>query len=656
MVLIEKSRSFVEVQWSSFKGIDPIIPLIWPISLYMKEQKKGLSLRYKLLILLTSLPLLSLSLYLWMAIQLFEKDKVAYVFDSSVAVSRSLATQIRVEVDSFISRVRPILESFNYHEKKFSEESWSLLDRDARLEGLSLFQGEKKTYTHLGDLARPDSPGQKFLKNKNFVKNMKLRAISRSIALWGYEDEKKYLVVAQRIGDVEDEKHLVLVALYEAEDLVKAFTESVLYRSFLLEADGRVALGSSHLTGTPLEGINFQEFFSPILGGNTPEGTAEVSAPSGDEALISYSEVSVGDLLVASVVDKGAALKAVEVLVAKSLLFFAALLASTLIISVFASIQMTSTLRELYEATKKIAQGHFDIRVKSRSRDEVGGLAHSFNWMAEEVSRLMSETAEKARMENELATVKTVQETLFPSEGFDHESVRISGHFEPASECGGDWWSYSHIGDKVYLWIGDATGHGAPAALITSAARSAAAIVETLPDIEPSRALEIMNRAIHETSKGKIMMTFFLGVLDLNTGVLVYANASHDPPYLIRPQNNKALTKRDLVPLMDEVGPRLGDGKAGAYKQVSVNLEPGDILFFYTDGVMDVQNSSGKAWGERSFIKSLLQALGGCDEPKESLETLKASIGEYREESDLIDDVTFFICQYRKSHQQKEAA
>src|SRR5205823_2940179 len=116
---------------------------------------------------------------------------------------------------------------------------------------------------------------------------------------------------------------------------------------------------------------------------------------------------------------------------------------------------------------------------------EVGGLAESFNYMAAEVSRLMSETAEKARMQSELATVKTVQETLFPASQSQFGPIRIKGHFEPASECGGDWWNYSRVEDKIFLWIGDATGHGAPAALITGAACSAAAVIEGLPDMSP---------------------------------------------------------------------------------------------------------------------------------------------------------------------------
>ncbi len=138
----------------------------------------------------------------------------------------------------------------------------------------------------------------------------------------------------------------------------------------------------------------------------------------------------------------------------------------------------------------------------------------SFNNTMAQFPRLMSATAEKARMQNELNTVKTVQETLPPSVT-QFGLLRIVGHFEPAAECGGDWWNYSRSGNKIYIWIGDATGHGAPAALITSAACSGGGDYWN-SDMNPGKALTILNHAIHKTAKGQINMTFFIACIDLD--------------------------------------------------------------------------------------------------------------------------------------------
>lgn len=612
----------------------------------MKKGSLGLSLRYKLLLVLTIIPIVVLGLYLFMATRLFERDKIAYVYESSVSVASSLATQVKLEMESYFEKVKAIIEELNPQSGEWTTVGRDLFSRQSRISALVVFQHEKDgSYRKVASLAGETGFESDFLDDDNLLGDVRQAAIQDNVHLTTYLRSGKHLVVGQRLGSVDTPGHKVLLALVESEDLFDAFAKSTLYRTMMIDRRGKVAIASAPLTDLAIDFDETADIFAPILKSEVPKGTVEFKSPNSRAALASYTDARVGGMLLVTIVDKKAALEAVQVLVRKSLLFFVALIATTLVVSLFASFSLTSTLRELFEATRKIALGQFDVRVRSRSRDEVGGLAESFNWMAEEVSRLLNETAQKARMENELATVKAVQETLFPPSRFDSGPVHIAGHFEPASECGGDWWSYSRVDDRVFLWIGDATGHGAPAALITSAAKSAASIVESIPDISPSRALEIMNSAIYETSKGQIMMTFFLGVLNLKTGKLTYANASHDPPYLLR-KMDQPLTKKDLVPLMDVNGPRLGDKKGSTYQETEIQLNSQDTILFYTDGVLDVQDAEGKPWGERQFLKSVMAVNATTGSVEEKVDLLRLRIAEYREASELIDDVTLFMCQY----------
>lgn len=614
-------------------------------------RKVRLSLRYKLVIILTMIPLLTLALYLRLATRLFEKDKEAYVYDSGVAVARSLAMQIRIEVESFLNAVKPIIEGYDANASALTPQAQNLFNRYPRLTHLVLYQGDAAgNYKKIAQLVNNSATDQRFINENTLVENFRNRAARKGLVLAAEKLAPGSVVIASRVGNPSDASHLVFIGLYRAENLIGSFTKAQLYRSFLLDDRGQMALGPDSLQGTPLEGQDFANFFAPVLKGKLPESSFGITNTKGQAALVSYAVVGgLGDLKVASVVDRKEALKAVSALVAKSLLFFVALLAATVLISIFASIQLTSTLRDLYEATRKIAAGKFDVRVRSTSTDEIGGLADGFNVMAGEVSRLMSETAEKARMQNELATVKTVQETLFPPSENQFGPVKIIGHFEPASECGGDWWNYSKVGDKIFLWIGDATGHGAPAALITSAARSAAAVIEILDGISPGRALEIMNRAIHETSKGNINMTFFLASIDTLTGKLTYANASHDPPYLIRKPQDRPVSKKDLVPLMDVIGPRLGEKIDSIYEEVTLDLVQGDCLVFYTDGIIDLQDIKGNKWGERTFIKMIVEANAGTQSLNDRMAFLRRGITSYRGDAELIDDITLFMAEYKEA-------
>ncbi len=587
-----------------------------------------------------------------MATDLFKKDKVAYVFDSSVAVSRALSVQTRLTIQSLFDAIKPIVESYDYQLRDFDESAKDQFLKSSRLKAVVVYQKPNRgKYVFLGRLVDNEDPKvHEHLSNRDFMGNAHHQAVQNQLFIASAGGNSGLGVFSFRINREKDQSHLIVTAIVDVSGLESSFTNSGLYMSYLWSPKyGKLFGPESEMAVELLNHI-----------GSLPEGTAEISEDGHNgekrETLLSYSKLGLSDFIVISTLDKAKALKAVEVLIKKSALFFIALIASTLLISLFASFKLTSALRELFEATQKIADGDFSVRVKATSKDEVGGLAQSFNWMAEKVSQLMTDTAQKARMENELATVKTVQETLFPSENLSEDRAQVVGHFQPASECGGDWWSYTLIGDRLYLWIGDATGHGAPAALITSAARSAAAIVESIPNLEPGQALKVMNHAIHQTSRSTINMTFFLGCLDLNTGELIYSNASHDPPYLLkRPQEGK-IKKKNLVPLMDVNGPRLGERNEAEYETARVILEPGDQVFFYTDGIMDVQNPGGENLGERAFLKSLLDSVNQGEDPENRMEILQNQIESYRQESELIDDVTMFLLHFGPREIQKREA
>lgn len=609
----------------------------------MKDFRIRVSLRFKLLLLLITLPMISLGLYLFIATDLFKSDKKAYVYDSSAAVSRALATQMRMEIQSTYANLRGLADTFDIAQNDFPQGTKDLFQKDVRLFAMVLYRKDAETgkYTKLAQLVKDQSAVQKFVSDEALIGSLRDQGVSSGTYISEYENLPGAVKVAFRLGAVSEPNHIVLVALNQAEELLNAFQDSALYASFALTRQGQISIGGMSVVGTDLT------LLKNILASKATDSAADIRMSDGLNYLISYSSVGMGDLVVVSKVDRAKAFKAVEVLVAKSVLFFVALIASTFIISVFASNQLTSTLRELFEATNRMAAGDFAVRVESRSKDEVGGLADSFNFMAGEVSRLMTATAEKARMESELSTVRTVQETLFPPANAQFGPLKISGHFEPASECGGDWWSYSRVDNKVILWVGDATGHGAPAALITSAARSAAAVIESLPSVTPALALTIMNKAIHQTSKGQIMMTFFIAAIDLDQKTFTYSSASHDPPYLLR-RRGESFGKKDLLPLNDVNGPRLGDHKDFVYEETTIAFEPGDLVFFYTDGILDIQNPEGKKWGERNFLKSLIDSANSKQDISAKLEELLSKVNAYRSGAQLIDDVTMVMCEYEK--------
>lgn len=615
----------------------------------MKSMSRGFSLRAKLLLILTTVPVVALTFYLFMATQLFERDKIAYVYDSSVSLSSAMSTQFRLEVESVTEKVKFYVENFDPTAQKFSVGSKLSFDNQSRILAIAVHRLVDQKSQIVGTMTKGAEGKELYNRSIQTIREVRRVLGTQELVVRILPETGKHLILGYKLRYGSDKEAIEVTVVVEAERLIETVVESRLFNHMIVTMSGQTIVGSTTLENFMIDQAHFQEIIAPIKSARSQRGTKEVRISRDKVFLVSYSDLGVGDLALISVVRKDLALEAVNLLIAKSVVFFVAIVCLTVIISLFASVKLTSTLTELVEATRLMAKGQFNKKVIKRSDDEVGSLAESFNVMASEVSRLLDATADKARLENELATVQTVQETLFPEDNVNFGPVTISGHYEPATGCGGDWWSYSLIGDRVWVWIGDATGHGASAALITSAARAVSSVLEIMPDIVPSKAMQILNQAIYDTSKGKMMMTFFIGALDLTTGELSYANASHDPPFLIKTPASGDVKRRDLIPLNDVNGLRLGEQRRAAFDEAKIQIGDAETVVFYTDGISEVKNSKGISLGERGFLKVIASSSRTGLEVSERVALMKASIADYREGNELPDDITFFMMNYRKA-------
>lgn len=611
---------------------------------------KSLSIRYKILLALTLIPALALFAYLMIALQVIRDDKVAYVFDTTSQISVSIAGQLKTKLDNIVKLTQPILLDLSQSED-FSRLSRAFLQFDANLQSMAvmIWDDSKANYQVGPVLEKTPYTFEKFWESWRSQWNPSLVQVflNQTVVTNPFLDSR--FVIVQKIERAQGRPYLV-VLLFDLSEFSQQFATMSAQNFYLIQRDGRILLGPAAELGQNLRdqiSMGFLDLNKQI----SSSGVEKVKDKEGVPKLASYAAVEWGDLFVVSTVLESKALSALTVLKRKSFLFFVVLIAFTTILSLLASSTVTGALTQLFEATGRVSEGQFDVEVKVESEDEVGALAQNFNRMAAEVSRLMLQTAEKARMQNELQTARMVQETLFPAPRADLGPVEVVGFYEPASEVGGDWWSYTQVGGSVYFWIGDATGHGAGAALITSAAKSAAGLIETL-GFSPSQALAALNRSIYDVSRGKVMMTFFLGKLDLRTLKMSYCNASHEAPFLFR-RKDEAFKKKDIEFLNEVNNPRLGQSRSSEYKETSVQLGPGDLLFFYTDGVPDIRDKKNEAWGEREFIKTLLSSVNSSPSPVEVVAAFSEHFQAYRQGASLADDLTFFLVKNKENYTQE---
>lgn len=277
------------------------------------------------------------------------------------------------------------------------------------------------------------------------------------------------------------------------------------------------------------------------------------------------------------------------------------------VLAILQGLSISRPIKQLAWKADQIARGDLEARVEITSRDEIGFLGENFNYMADQIAILLQQTAEKARIEQELEVAKTIQETLVPgADPVAFGPLRFAGYYQPAAQTGGDWWTWHELaGGKLLLVIGDVTGHGVPSAMITAAAKAACDVARHVhgADLTVSRLLEILNHAIWQSAQRRFVMTCFASIIDTRDRTITYANAGHNFPYLFRAGDGKG----EFGSLMIR-GNRLGDDPSSRYEAKTTELVPGDVLIWYTDGIVECENELGEEHGEKRFRASVRRA------------------------------------------------
>jgi serine phosphatase RsbU (regulator of sigma subunit) len=310
------------------------------------------------------------------------------------------------------------------------------------------------------------------------------------------------------------------------------------------------------------------------------------------------------------------------------------------VLAILQGLSISRPIKQLAWKADQIARGDLGARVEITSNDEIGLLGENFNFMADQIAILLEQTAEKARMEQELEVAKAIQETLVPpTEPVDKGPLKFAGFYQPAAQTGGDWWTWHElVGGKVLLVIGDVTGHGVPSAMITAAAKAACDVARHVhgEDVTVTRLLEIMNHAIFESAQRRFVMTCFASIVDTRHRTITYANAGHNFPYLYRAVDGKG----EFGSLMIR-GNRLGDDRTSKYEAKTTDLLPGDVLIWYTDGIVECENEAGEEYGEKRFRASVRRAA--ALDAGEMRDAIVGDATTYFGEAQRKDDITMIV-------------
>ncbi len=292
---------------------------------------------------------------------------------------------------------------------------------------------------------------------------------------------------------------------------------------------------------------------------------------------------------------------------------------------------------------------------------EIGRLSESFDFMTGELKeyeeKLKRETAERERISVELNLAARIQANHLPSSfpAFpERKEFDIYAIMQPAKEVGGDFYDYYFVDeDHLALTVADVCGKGIPASLFMMLSKT---MLQTTAQLgfSPAGVLEKVDEQLSKDNKDYMFVTVWLGILELSTGKLVYADAGHEKLLLRRDHRWEYLPKGEVrMPLgLRKTKKKVDPAHPICYMDKSVTLSPGDVLVQYSDGVTETINTDRKFFKEEGLLNAVNSAPS--TEPEELLTHIHTKLEDYMGEAEQFDDITLFCARYNGSEVSNE--
>ena len=309
------------------------------------------------------------------------------------------------------------------------------------------------------------------------------------------------------------------------------------------------------------------------------------------------------------------------------------------IISILFTKSFTTPINLLVNSTKKISEGNYNELIKLNSKDELCDLATNFNSMVKSIKLYQDKLLSKEREKQEMFLASKIQTCLLPKE-FDYKHYDIGAKMIPADEVGGDYFDIivsSANENKLWLGIGDVSGHGLTSGLIMMMAQTAFnTILLNDPDISTDELIVKVNRVLYQNIKERLnenhfmTLSFLMGDKD---GHFKYSGAHLD--MLIYRYNS------DTVEVIRTTGVWLGivENMVNKVFQQTFDLSKNDVLLLYTDGLIESINENDELYGMERLIDKF-KSLG-----KESVTTIESEIVKdaINFTKNQLDDITVLV-------------
>ncbi len=305
-------------------------------------------------------------------------------------------------------------------------------------------------------------------------------------------------------------------------------------------------------------------------------------------------------------------------------------------------------LKQLAYSADEVAEGHFDTPLPTlKSYDEIHLLRDSFEQMQKSLTNYVEElkatTAQKASIDSELKIAHDIQMSMLPKvfPPFpERNDIDIFGRLTPAKAVGGDLFDFYIRDEKLFFCVGDVSGKGVPASLFMAVTHSLFRNVSAHVS-EPHRIVRALNSSIDQGNELDMFVTLFVGVLDLQTGLLSYCNAGHNAPLFI---------DQDIHLLPCDPNLPIGIIDEWDYTLQQVKFQPQTTLFLYTDGLNEAEDNTHAQFGDDRISQIAKQQLSKHQlQPKVFVESMTKAVHDFVGDAEQSDDMTMLTIQYTKA-------
>ena len=299
---------------------------------------------------------------------------------------------------------------------------------------------------------------------------------------------------------------------------------------------------------------------------------------------------------------------------------------------------MVSAYGDMINIRQAMNNGAFDFAMKPIDMDD---LARTIEKAVEQIRYLHESQKEHTQLESlkeNLVSAKEIQQSflpsVFPPFPEDSDKLDIYASMEAAKDVGGDFYDFFRIdGDRIALVVADVCGKGIPAALFMAVSRT---IIHSkgMQGVSAAECLTESNRLLANSSADYMFVTVFYAIFNTKTGLVTYSNAGHNPPHIVRAGGTV-----EQLPMDGQF--MVGAFVEEEYVDRTLQLEHGDTLVMFTDGVTEAMDSVGRQFG----TDRLNRILSGVPEKssQEIVEAVKAGIAEFVEDAEQSDDITMLV-------------